>query len=165
MAALRLVVMGVSGCGKSTVGESLARALGATFVEGDLLHPDANVRRMAAGIALTDEDRRDWLDAVAARLAAAGDAGVVVACSALKRSYRDRLRASAPGLQFVYLHGEAGLLARRLQARQGHYMPASLLPSQLSTLEPPDPDERALCVGIDAPVDRLVATIREQLRP
>lgn len=158
MPAPRVVVMGVSGCGKSTVGRALADRLGVPFVEGDALHPPENVRRMAAGIALTDDDRRGWLDTIADTLAAepAARRGVVVACSALKRAYRDRLRAAAPDLRLVFLHGDASLLAARLADRQGHYMPASLLPSQLATLEPPQPDEFALAGDITQPVDALV---------
>lgn len=155
---LRIVVMGVSGSGKSTVGRALAEALGLRFVEGDELHPPANVARMAAGVPLTDADRHDWLGAIAARLAAAAarDEGLVVSCSALRRTYRERLRAAAPGLRFVYLHGTSELLAGRLTARRGHYMPASLLQSQLQTLEPPTPDEAALAFDISAPPADIV---------
>jgi carbohydrate kinase (thermoresistant glucokinase family) len=159
----RVVVMGVSGCGKSTVGQGLAERLGLPFVEGDTLHPPENVARMAAGIALTDEDRWPWLDRIARALAEAGDAGqagqtggVVVACSALKRAYRDRLRQAAPDLQLVHLRGSREVLAARLASRRGHYMPASLLDSQLRTLQPPEPDERAIELDVDAPPRLLV---------
>lgn len=138
-----VVVMGVSGTGKSTIGRALAETLDAPFVEGDDLHPPANRQKMAAGIPLTDDDRGPWLDAVAAEL----DRPVVVACSALKRRYRDRLRAAAPDLVLVFLHGEATLLAARMEGREGHFMPASLLRSQLDTLEEPAPDEEP--IGVD----------------
>jgi gluconokinase len=162
----RIVVMGVSGCGKSTVGRGLAASLGLPFVEGDDLHPAANVARMVAGLPLTDEDRAGWLDAIAARLAepAAHRHGVVVACSALKRRYRDRLRTGAPDLRLVYLHGDGGLVASRLASRQGHYMPASLLPSQIAILQPPEPDERALVGDIRQPPDFLVRDLARRLQ-
>jgi len=155
----QVVVMGVSGCGKTTIGQLLAQALGVDYVEGDALHPPANVTLMAAGIPLTDADRHGWLAAVAERLAgaAAQARGVVVSCSALKHAYRDQLRAAAPGLRLVFLHGDAGLIGERLAARQGHYMPASLLQSQLDTLEPPSPDERAITLPITQPPEALVA--------
>ncbi len=162
-----IVVMGVSGCGKSTVGRALAASLGLPFVEGDELHPPRNVALMAAGTPLTDEDRRDWLNTLAEVLAgaAARGHGVVVSCSALKRIYRDRLRAGAPGTRFVYLHGPAAVLAERLQGRSGHYMPASLLQSQLDTLEPPAADEHALAADITQPPADLVAAVLRQLEP
>ncbi len=165
-APLAVVVMGVCGCGKSTVGGRLARELGALFIEGDAFHPPANVARMAAGIALTDADRQGWLEALAAQLADARRAGrsVVLACSALKRRYRDVLRQGAPDLRVVHLTGDRAMLAVRLAARQGHYMPASLLDSQLATLETPDPDERAITLDAGAPTDRLVQSALTQLQ-
>lgn len=161
-----VVVMGVSGCGKTTVGQLLAEALGVDYVEGDALHPPANVARMAAGIPLTDADRHGWLQAVAQRLSqAAGQGlGVVVSCSALKRAYRDQLREAAPGLRLLFLHGDAGLIGDRLAARQGHYMPVSLLQSQLDTLEPPAPDERPIALPITQPPEALVAEAVRHLR-
>lgn len=161
----RVVVMGVSGSGKSTVGQGLAEALGWRYIEGDSLHPPDNVARMAAGIALTDDDRRGWLDRIAAALAHARTAqqGAVVACSALKRAYRDRLRQADPALRFVWLHGDEALLASRLQARQGHYMPPSLLGSQLQTLEPPADDEAAMALDIARPTHELIAAARLSL--
>jgi carbohydrate kinase (thermoresistant glucokinase family) len=152
----RVVVMGVSGCGKSTVGQQLAERLGLPFVEGDTLHPPENVARMAAGIPLTDEDRWPWLDRIAQALGDARDGGVVVACSALKRAYRDRLRGAAPDLTLIHLRGERDALAARLASRRGHYMPASLLDSQLRTLQPPEPDERAIELDVQAPPQALV---------
>jgi len=165
-APLAVVVMGVCGCGKSTVGERLARELSALFIEGDAFHPPANVARMAAGIALTDADRQGWLEALAAQLADARRAGrsVVLACSALKRRYRDVLRLGAPDLRVVHLAGDRAMLAARLAARQGHYMPASLLDSQLATLETPDPDERAVTLDAGAPTATLVQSALTQLQ-
>jgi gluconokinase len=144
------VVMGVSGSGKSVVGASLARELGVEFVDADDYHPAENVRRMAAGIPLTDSDRAAWLGALADRIREAKDAGVglVVACSALKRSYRDILRAAAPDLKLVFLDGPRELISERLRGRSGHYMPASLLESQLGTLEEPYADEHAWVADI-----------------
>ena len=160
---VRIVVMGVSGCGKSTLGQAVAQRLGLPFVEGDELHPPRNVALMAAGTPLTDEDRQGWLNAVAARLAAAGDTGAVVACSALKRSYRDLLRRAAPDLRVVHLSGSETLLRQRLQARAGHYMPPSLLPSQLQTLEPPAPDEHALTLSIAEETTAMVDLVLHHL--
>ncbi len=159
-----LVVMGVSGCGKTSVGRGLAAALGLGFVEGDELHPPANVAKMAAGTPLTDADRAGWLAEIGRRLdqAQAAGQGLVVSCSALKRSYRDGLRAACPGLQFVHLHGSADLLRHRLQARTGHYMPPSLLDSQLATLEPPAADEAAITLDISPPTAQVVAAALAQ---
>jgi gluconokinase len=163
---LHLVVMGVSGCGKTSIGLRVAQALGLDFVEGDALHPPRNVALMAAGTPLTDTDRADWLAAIAARLgqAHASGSGLVVSCSALKRSYRDRLRVPCPGLRFVHLHGEPALLRSRLQARTGHYMPPSLLDSQLITLEPPGADEDALSFDITPPTAQVAAAVLAQLQ-
>jgi len=158
--------MGVSGCGKSTVGAQIASALGLEFIEGDALHPPRNVALMAAGTPLTDADRTDWLAAIAARLgqAHATGHGLVVSCSALKRRYRDQLRAPCPGLLFVHLHGDAALLRARLQSRTGHYMPASLLDSQLATLEQPGADESALSFDITPPTAQVAAAVLAQLQ-
>ena len=137
--------MGVSGSGKSLIGAGLARALGVDFVEGDEYHSAENVERMSRGIPLTDEDRARWLRLLAARIREAKEAGsgLVISCSALKRSYRDILRADAPELRFVYLKGGRELIAQRLAGRRGHFMPPSLLESQFTTLEEPLPDEDA----------------------
>ena len=160
----RLIIMGVSGCGKSTVGQRLAQRIGVPFLEGDALHPPRNVALMAAGTPLTDEDRAGWLDTIATRLSALGpDDGLVVSCSALKRAYRDRLRAAAPDLQFVHLHGTRALLAARLRERQGHHRPPALLDSQLDTLEIPSADEAVLTLDIAEPADPLVAQIEHHL--
>jgi len=154
-----VVVMGVSGTGKSTIGLALAEALDVPFVEGDDLHPPANRAKMADGIPLTDADRAPWLDAVAAALAEP----VVVACSALKRRYRDRLREAAPDLALVYLHGEATLLAARMEGREGHFMPTSLLRSQLDTLEEPAADEDAIGVDVMLRPDEIVELVVHRL--
>ena len=140
---LAVVVMGVSGCGKSTVAEGIADTLGLHFIDGDRLHPDENVARMRAGIPLQDADRWPWLDRVGACLADAGrwPHGLTIACSALRRAYRDRLRDAAPGVRFVFLDGDAELIGSRMAARTGHYMPQAMLVSQLQTLEKPAPDE------------------------
>jgi len=156
------IVMGVSGSGKTTIGARLARALGSEFVEGDDLHPPENVKRMTAGIPLTDDDRRGWLLAIAARLREAKRAriGLVVSCSALKRSYRDLLRSvGETEVRFVYLAGSRALLAERLAQRRGHFMPPALLESQLSILEEPSPDERAWVCDISQAPDAIVADL------
>jgi carbohydrate kinase (thermoresistant glucokinase family) len=154
-----LVVMGVSGSGKSTVAGLLARRLSWDLEEGDDLHPEENVAKMAAGHPLTDDDRWPWLDRVAEWIRhelGAGRSGIIT-CSALKRSYRDRLRA--PGVTFVYLHGSYDLIAGRLAKRHGHYMPSTLLESQFADLEPPEPDEKALTIDIGPSVAEQVSEI------
>ncbi len=155
---LRVVVMGVSGCGKSALAKRLARAVGGEFVEGDELHSVRNVELMAAGIALTDDDRQGWLQTIADRLRQAQqqERSIVVSCSALKRRYRDLLRQGAADTRFIHLHGSAKVLAQRLARRAGHYMPASLLPSQLQALEAPGPDENALTFDIETPLETVV---------
>jgi gluconokinase len=157
--------MGVAGAGKTLIGSRLASALGVPFVEGDEYHPASNVARMAAGIPLTDADRQGWLTAIAARIAEAkrrGE-GLVVACSALKRKYRDLLRAADPDLRFIHLAGERPLLADRLLQRRGHFMPPTMLDSQFEILEAPSPEEHAWVCDVaespDAIVDTLVARI------
>jgi len=137
-----LVVMGVSGCGKSTVAAMIAQRLGYAFIEGDRLHPPENVAKMRAGIPLEDSDRWPWLDRLGAELR--GVEGVAATCSALKRAYRDRLRAARPDLVFVYLKGSPDLFAARVAARRHEYMPASLLASQFATLEEPGADEAVI---------------------
>jgi gluconokinase len=158
------VVMGITGSGKSTVGAALARALGISFVEGDDYHPPENVRRMTSGIPLTDDERTVWLHALADRIRQANDSGsgLVVACSALKRSYRDVLRAGAPGPQFVFLKGPRELITGRLAGRRGHFMPASLLESQIATLEEPASDEHAWVCDVTTPVEEIVAALAER---
>jgi carbohydrate kinase (thermoresistant glucokinase family) len=153
----QVIVMGVSGCGKTTIGDLVARELGVRFLDGDSLHPVENVAKMAAGTPLTDEDRWPWLAIVGSELAAAGADGLVLACSALRRSYRDAIRAQAPDTVFLHLHGSKEVLGSRLEGRSGHFMPAALLDSQLATLEPLEDDERGVVVDIAAPVPAVLA--------
>jgi gluconokinase len=164
-AASRVCVMGVSGAGKTVVGTLLADALAVPFLEGDALHPPENVRRMAQGIPLTDDDRRGWLRAITERIAAARrtSSGLVVACSALKRAYRDVLRGADRELRFVHLTGDAGVIRQRMGQRVGHYMPATLLDSQLATLEVPGVDEHAWTFDVADPPPAIVAHIVERL--
>ena len=152
---MRIVVMGVSGCGKSTVGQMLAERLDAKFVDGDDLHPEENKAKMAAGIALNDEDRWGWLDKVGSVLAESEN--VVIACSALKVVYRDRIRAAAEGVKFIHLAGERKILEARLNNRQNHFMPASLLDSQLSTLQPLQKEELGIELDINQNLSDLVS--------
>ncbi|MCJ8053932.1 gluconokinase [Shinella curvata] len=164
--ARAIVVMGVSGCGKTSVAEGLAAALPAAFIEGDSLHPAANVEKMSKGIALDDADRWPWLDIIGRALsdALAQDESIVISCSALKKIYRDHLRAAAGGnLSFVFLKGSRELLLGRMTARRGHFMPASLLDSQLATLEDPTGEPGVVTVDIDASIQQIVDGAREQL--
>jgi gluconokinase len=153
--------MGVSGSGKTLIGAALARALCIDFVEGDQYHSAENVKRMASGVPLTDENRAQWLDSLARRIAEAKRAGsgLVVTCSALKRMYRDVLRAAAPELQFIFLRGSETLLADRIAARRGHFMPPSLLDSQLATLEEPSAEEGPWVCDISASPKDIVADL------
>ena len=149
------VVMGVSGCGKSTVGAAFASAVGARFIDGDDLHPPENVAKMASGQPLGDADRWPWLDLVGAALTG----GVVIGCSALKRAYRDRIRAVAGPVRFIHLAGSRDVIAARMAARPGHFMPLELLDSQFAALEPPGPDEDAVTVDIDQPFAAVIAAL------
>jgi len=149
--------MGVSGCGKSDVGQRLATALGIPFVEGDAWHSAENVAKMAAGIPLTDTDRAEWLATL--RDQVAGSAALVLSCSALKRRYRDLLREGDPDLFFVELDGPRALIEERMRARKGHFMPTSLLDSQFRDLEPLQADERGMRVDIAKSLDAIVQTI------
>jgi gluconokinase len=154
--------MGVCGCGKTTVGQALARELGWRFLDADDFHPEANVAKMARGVALADDDRWPWFDRVVAemrRLTAVGE-HAVVACSALKQAYRDRLAAGGD-MHVVYLKGDAATIEPRLARRQGHFMPASLLPSQFATLEEPS---AAIVVDIAQPIEAQAAEIARALR-
>ena len=157
----RWVIMGVCGCGKSTVGAALAQAFGVAFIEGDAYHPAPNVIKMSAGEPLTDDDRAGWLQALAREIAAARarGQGIVVSCSALKRRYRDVLRQADPDLRFAHLQGPRGMIAARMQTRIGHYMPISLLDSQLRDLEPLQPGEAGLTLDTTESPDALVARI------
>ena len=150
-----VVVMGVSGSGKSTVGEAVATRLGVPFTDGDSLHPEANVTKMHDGTPLTDADRAPWLDAVGTELAGHSDTGLVVACSALRRDYRDRLRDHAPATLFLHLTGDRTVLAERMSGREDHFMPAALLDSQLDTLEPLAADESGVTLDTARPVAEL----------
>ncbi len=150
-----IVVMGVSGSGKSTLGAALAGRLGWRFIEGDSFHPEANVAKMSAGTPLDDADRKPWLEALAAEIARNEAAGrsSVIGCSALKRAYRDILRGGAPTVRFFHVHGDREVLADRLSHRPGHFFPARLLESQLSTLEPLAPDEDGVVIDVALPPD------------
>jgi gluconokinase len=154
-----IVVMGVAGSGKTSVGERLAARLGMTFRDADEFHTAANKDKMSSGIPLTDADRWPWLDAIGAAIAAAVSAGegIIVACSALKRVYRQRILARAGDVVvFVWLDGSRQTLGERIGGRKGHFMPASMLDSQLATLEPPAADEPAVRVAIEPPLDQVV---------
>ncbi len=158
-----LVVMGVTGTGKTTVAELLVERLGWELREGDALHPAANIAKMSAGVPLTDEDRWPWLDRIGAWIdeLTAGDTPGIVTCSAIKRSYRDRLRR--PNVTFVHIAGDRATLAARLASRRDHFMPASLLDSQLATLEVPGPDENVITVDLADSPAREVAEVLRQL--
>ncbi|WP_139981518.1 gluconokinase [Nocardioides litoris] len=157
----RLVVAGISGSGKSTVGAALAERLGVPFCDGDDLHPPANVAKMRSGTPLTDADRWPWLDAVGQWLASY-DAGVV-ACSALRRTYRDRLRHAVPDLVVVLLDGDPALVRERQATRGQHFMPTSLLDSQLATFEPLAPDEGGITLDVADPVEVLVEQVASRV--
>jgi gluconokinase len=156
-----VVMMGVSGSGKSTVGEALAARLGVPFRDADEFHPKSNIEKMSAGIPLTDEDRWPWLDAIGAAIRdTPAEEGIVVSCSALKRIYRERIiRAAVRAVTFVHLDGQKAVLAGRVKGRKGHFFPPSLLDSQLATLEPVASDEPAIRVSIELPVERQVEEI------
>lgn len=158
---MRVIVAGVSGSGKSTVGTALADALGAEFVDGDDLHPVANVEKMAAGIPLDDADRRPWLGLIAQRLA--GEDRIVIACSALKRSYRDLIREHAPDALFLVLSVDRATLEHRMRSRE-HFMPPSLLDSQLATLEPLEADERGATLDAAGTVGQTVSAALAAIR-
>ena len=157
--------MGVSGAGKSTVGAALAQRLGLNFVDADSLHPETNVAKMAAGTPLTDDDRWPWLALVGHALASAEREGLVIACSALRRAYRDAIRAVAPTAQFVHLTVPVSTLAQRVANRPGHFMPPALLNSQLATLEPLEADEAGVTVDSDDGVDATAETAAAMLSP
>jgi gluconokinase len=155
----RVVLMGVAGSGKSAVGAALAERLGATYVDGDDLHPPQNIAKMSRGEPLTDDDRWPWLTLIGQRLAEP-EGILIVGCSALKRRYRDLIRREAQGpVTFVHLSGTKELIAARMATRSGHFMPASLLDSQFAALEPPADDETAITVDIDRPLAEIVDSI------
>lgn len=161
-----LLVMGVSGAGKTTIAQALAARLGWRFLDADDLHPPANHAKMARGEPLDDDDRRPWLEAVAAWMAARRAEGepAVVACSALKRAYRAKLRDGAGAMQIIFIQASADLLEERLKRRTGHFMPPSLLASQFAALEPPTPEEGAIIVDAHASPEKITEAVMEDLR-
>ncbi|MET9843575.1 gluconokinase [Streptomyces ossamyceticus] len=164
-----VVVMGVAGTGKTTIGPLLAARLGVPYAEGDDFHPEANIAKMSAGTPLDDADRWPWLDAIGAWARGRAGLGGVVSCSALKRAYRDRLRSAAPGLVFVHLAGDRALIEDRMAHRQGHFMPTALLDSQFATLQPLGADEAGVEVDVSGDPEeitgRAVAALRARLDP
>lgn len=156
-----VVVMGVSGSGKSTVGAALARRLGVPFADADTFHPAANIAKMSAGAPLDDDDRRPWLAAVGQWLADHNSG--VMSCSALKRRYRDQLRSRRTDIEFLHLTGSPELVGSRQAGRTGHFMPVSLMTSQFDTLEPLDPDERGMTIDVGQSVDAIVETFIQYL--
>jgi gluconokinase len=161
--SLRLVLMGVAGSGKSSVGEALAQKINARYFDGDDLHPKANIEKMSRGEALNDDDRWPWLTLVGEALAKA-DGTLIIGCSALKRMYRDHIRLKAEGpVIFVHLSGSRAVISGRMGARTGHFMPTTLLDSQFATLEPPAADEHAITVDIDQSLEAVVDDIAAQL--
>ncbi|WP_329466056.1 gluconokinase [Streptomyces sp. NBC_01431] len=162
---LTIVVMGVAGTGKTTIGPLVAARLGVPYAEGDDFHPAANVAKMSAGIPLDDADRWPWLDAIGAWAHGRAGRGGVVSSSALKRSYRDRLRAAAPGLVFLHLTGDRTLIERRMAERRGHFMPAALLDSQFATLQPLGADEAGVAVDVSGTPEEIAERAAAALRP
>ena len=160
-----VVVMGVSGSGKTTVGAALAQRLRVPFADADDFHPAANIEKMSAGIPLTDDDRGPWLAIIGDWLASHAETGGVVSCSALRRAYRDVLTSAAPSAYFIHLHGTPQVIAARVAGRPGHFMPAALVESQFATLEALQTDERGSVLDVDQPVDDLVTQSLELLAP
>lgn len=162
-----IVVMGVSGSGKSTVGAAVAQRRRVPFADADDFHPPANVAKMTSGQALNDDDRYPWLEAIGDWLAEHCATGGVMSCSALKRKYRDQLRRHCPDVVFLHLSGSPEVIAKRQASRPGHFMPASLLTSQFETLEPLDPDERGIAIDVDQSIDSIVDTYvaSSEMRP
>lgn len=162
-----LLIMGVSGSGKTTVGKLLAERLGWQYQEGDALHPPENVAKMSGGTPLTDADRIPWLNRIAGRIdewRSRGESGVIT-CSALKRAYRDIVIGSRPDVGLVHLKGSRELIGRRMVARKGHFMPSALLETQFATLEEPSPEERPITVDIGGTPSEIVAEIVRRLQP
>ena len=163
MLPLRMVMMGVAGSGKSTVGAALAPEIDGVYIDGDDLHPQSNIDKMASGIPLNDDDRAPWLALVGQRLAHI-DAPTIIGCSALKRTYRETIRKNATSdPTFIHLTGSRQVIEDRMSKREGHFMPMSLIDSQFATLEPPGPDELSISVDIDQEPGALVAEIIEKL--
>lgn len=160
--SLRLVVMGVTGCGKSTVGSAIAVAIAARFCDGDSLHSPANVEKMRRGEPLTDDDRWPWFERIASFLRS-GDGHAVIACSALRKAYRDFLRREVPGVRFLFLDATPDLITQRVAARQDHYMPVSLVESQFATLERPDGEPGVTAVYADAPIQHILRHVLADL--
>ncbi|MGC0341987.1 gluconokinase [Streptomyces sp. SLBN-8D4] len=158
-----VVVMGVAGTGKTTIGPLLAARLGVPYAEGDDFHPPANIAKMSAGTALTDDDRWPWLDAIGSWAHGRAGLGGVVSCSALKRSYRDRLRGEAPGVVFVHLAGDRSLIEDRMSHRQGHFMPTALLDSQFATLQPLQEDEAGVVVDVSGGPEEITGRAAKAL--
>jgi gluconokinase len=161
----QIVVMGVSGSGKSTVGAAVAQRLGVPFADADDFHPPANIAKMKAGIPLDDDDRYPWLEAIGRWLAEHCREGGVMSCSALKRKYRDQLRRRCPQTEFVHLSGSPEVIAARQASRPGHFMPASLMASQFATLEPLAPDERGMTLDVTHDIDSIVESYLAQAHP
>ncbi|MDG4864003.1 gluconokinase [Streptomyces sp. T-3] len=159
-----VVVMGVAGTGKTTIGPLLAARLGVPYAEGDDFHPEANIAKMSSGTPLTDEDRWPWLDSIGAWARGRDGLGGVVSSSALKRGYRDRLRSAAPGLVFVHLTGERSLIEDRMSHRHGHFMPTALLDSQFATLQPLGPDEAGVAVDVSGGPEEIAGRAATALR-
>jgi len=157
------IVMGVSGCGKTSVGEGLSRSTGIRFVDGDALHPQANVDKMSAGNPLTDEDRWPWLEAIGREFAKSPEP-LIIGCSALKRSYRDKISHHAGAMvTFIHLTGTREIISNRMQARKDHFMPPTLLDSQFAALEPPATDENSISIDIDQPLEAIIARSAQHL--
>ncbi|MGV9286952.1 gluconokinase [Streptomyces sp. NPDC003719] len=159
-----VVVMGVAGTGKTTIGPLLAARLGVPYAEGDDFHPPANIAKMTAGTPLTDEDRWPWLDAIGGWAHGRAGLGGVVSSSALKRSYRDRLRDAAPGVVFVHLTGSRELIGDRMSHRAGHFMPTALLDSQFATLQPLEPDEAGVAVDVAGSPEEITERAADALK-
>lgn len=157
------IVMGVSGCGKTSVGEGLSQSTGIRFVDGDALHPKANVDKMSAGSPLTDEDRWPWLEAIGREFAQSREP-LIIGCSALKRSYRDKIRHHAGAMvTFIHLTGTRDTISKRMQARKNHFMPLTLLDSQFAALEPLEADEDSVSVDIDQSLEAIIAQAARHL--